>query len=56
MTSWRRDDFAGVEGCEGSGQEPPPLIGAALLPCAGNLMVSGGTVLILQLLLVCELD
>ena len=22
---------------EGSGQEPPPLTGAALLPCVGNL-------------------
>ena len=25
----------GTEGCAGCGQEPPPLIGAALLPSAG---------------------
>ncbi len=28
-----------TEGCAGCGQEPPPLIGAALLPCAGKFSV-----------------
>ncbi len=28
-----------TEGCAGCGQEPPPLIGAALLPSAGQVSV-----------------
>ena len=33
--------FGGAEGCEGCGQEPPPLIGAALLPSAGTVSGNG---------------
>ena len=31
--------LARPEGCAGSGQEPPPLVGAALLPCAGTFLL-----------------
>ena len=37
MINGRGVSFWGTAGGEGCGQEPPPLIGAALLPSAGTV-------------------